>query len=94
MRCHLAFPNRSEDEQTNQHFGNLKALHHQLCYSSSPLSITHQNVVDAVKRIYAPAREEDDNWQNTVYVGFISDIWFWAAVRAAAGIDEEDFGWS
>jgi hypothetical protein len=78
----------ADGDQSNQQFGNLKALNHQLSHP-----ITHQALIDAFKRIYAPLREQDSKWQNSLYVAFISDIWFWAAIRAAVGIDEKHPAW-
>jgi hypothetical protein len=79
----------TEANQSDQQFGNLKALNHQLCYP-----ITHETLIDAFKRVYASLREQDSKWQNPLYVAFNSDIWFWAAIRAAAGIDEKHAAWS
>jgi len=79
----------ADAEQSNQQFGNLKSLNHQLCHP-----ITHQKLVDAFQRLYAPLREQDHKWQDALYAAFIADIWFWAAVTAAVGIDEKHPAWS
>lgn len=78
----------AEPESSNQRFDLLKALNHQLCQP-----ITHQGLVEAFRRVYAPLREQDTEWQNPLYVAFISDIWFWAAITAAVGIDEKHPAW-
>src|SRR4030095_6384159 len=53
----------ADADQSNQQFGNLKALNHQLSHP-----ITHQALIDAFKRLYAPLREQDSKWQNSLYV--------------------------
>ena len=78
----------AETDSSNHHFNSLKQLNHQLC---RPL--THESLVDAFKRCYAPLREEESRWQNPVYVALIGDVWFWAAITCAAGIDENYPGW-
>ena len=78
----------AETDSSNYHFNSLKQLNHQLC---RPLN--HGSLVDAFRRCYAPLREEETRWQNPVYVAMIGDMWFWAAIACAAGIDENHPGW-
>jgi hypothetical protein len=78
----------AETHTSNHRFNNLQQLNHQLC---RPL--THESLVDAFRRCYAPLREEETRWQNSVYVAIIGDVWFWGAITCAAGIDENHPGW-
>jgi hypothetical protein len=76
-------------DSSNHRFNALLQLNHQLC--RPPL--THESLVDAYKRCYAPLREEDLRWQNPAYVGSAGELWFWAGITCVAGIDENHPGW-
>lgn len=78
----------AEANKSNHRFDLLRALNHQLCRP-----VTHHALVDAFRRVYAPTREQDTRWQSSLYVAFISDIWFWAAVTCAVGVDETHPAW-
>jgi hypothetical protein len=79
----------AETEKSNHKFTALKQLNHQLCFP-----VSHQGLVDAFRRCYAPLREQDRSYDNGVYVALYGEFWFWAAITCAVGIDEKDFGWS
>jgi hypothetical protein len=79
----------AETEKSNHKFTALKQLNHQLCYP-----ISHQGLVDAFRRCYAPLREQDRSYDNAVYVALYGEFWFWAAITCAVGIDEKHVGWS
>jgi hypothetical protein len=57
-------------------------------------SVQHTALVCAFTRLYAQWRETDRNWHNEVYISFAGEVWFWAAVLLAAGINENDRLWS
>ena len=78
----------AETEKSNHKFTALKQLNHQLCHP-----ISHQSLVDAFRRCYAPLREQDRCYDNGVYVALLGEFWFWAAITCAMGIDEKHPGW-
>src|SRR6266496_4459856 len=79
----------AETEKSNHKFTALKQLNHQLCYP-----ISHEGLVDAFRRCYAPLREQDRSYDNGVYVALLGEFWFWAAITCAVGVDEKHPGWS
>jgi hypothetical protein len=56
-------------------------------------SISHAELVRAFTWLNAPWRESNENRYNEVYIAFQGDLWFWAAVLMAAGIDENHSLW-
>ena len=56
-------------------------------------SLSHADLVRAFTHIYAPWRETDENWRNETYVALGGEVWFWASVLLAAGIEENDRLW-
>ncbi len=79
----------AETEQSNHKFTALKQLKHQLCHP-----ISHQALVNAFWRCYAPLREQERCYENGAYNALLGQFWFWAAMTCAVGIDEDHPGWA
>ncbi len=77
----------AEADKSNHRFDLLKQLYHQLCYPT-----THQSFLDAYGRCYAPLRERHRCYDDSVYIASLGNIWFWAAITCAVGIDEKHAG--
>jgi hypothetical protein len=69
------------------------ALQH-LAHQTKAAMIAHSDLVDAFTHLYAPRREEDATWQNHANVALAGELWFWAAIHLATGIQETDGFWS
>jgi hypothetical protein len=57
-------------------------------------TITHFELNHAFNRIYAARRETDERLHNQFYIPFEGLFWFWAALLAVAGIDENHQLWA
>jgi hypothetical protein len=55
--------------------------------------ISHAAVATSFTILYAPWREREEKWSNELTVAFLGDIWFWAAILCAAGIEETHSLW-
>ncbi len=79
----------AETDQSNHKFTALIQLTHQLCHP-----ISHQALVNAFWRCYAPLREQERCYDNGAYIALLGQFWFWAAITCAVGIDEQHPGYS
>jgi hypothetical protein len=66
----------------------------QLASHTDRRTITHVELNHAFTRIYAARRETDERLHNQFYIPFEGLFWFWAALLAVAGIDENHQLWA
>jgi len=66
----------------------------QLASHTERCTITHLQLRKAFAGIYAPQREVDERFGNEFYTPFGGSPWFWAAILAVAGIDENHQLWT
>jgi hypothetical protein len=66
----------------------------QLAHYTERATISHVQLTDAFTRIYAARREIDERLHNQFYIPFEGLFWFWAAILAVAGIDENHRLWA
>jgi hypothetical protein len=56
-------------------------------------NISHAALIRAFTEIYAALREADQRYHNEFYIPFGGEVWFWAAILLASGIEENHPLW-